>query len=387
MKKLTANMSGEALARAVKLAAAVAPRNPARPILGNVRIVGGESSLALLATDLDLSVRVEVPGAHVDGDADILVSAARLQKIAAASKGEERIIIEVVEDKLKLTVGGVTHELPGSIDTAAFPHVSRLPEGEPFAFGKESLAAALRRTLFAVASKGTRYAINGIFFEGQGRRTKFVATDGKRLSEVKVRNLRGPRKRYRGILPPRLLRAVVHRDASDDKDADVSLLLRFDKKKKDSHPPGIAFARVGDVTYSALLVEGRYPAYEGIIPNLRKKKEKGDDVTVDRRDFEKRLKQLDVISTADHCIARFAIAPGSMTLSQEIPDGGKSTSKLAVEFKGEARTVEFNIGYLLDLLTALNDEEKFTFNIGVPTRAMLVQREGFRHVLMPVRIR
>src|SRR5262249_61368240 len=60
----------------------------------------------------------------------------------------------------------------------------------------------LAKTLFSASIDETRYHLNGVLFESDGKRVRMVSTDGHRLSKVE-RELAGGPKLAQGVIIPR----------------------------------------------------------------------------------------------------------------------------------------------------------------------------------------
>src|SRR5690606_26612209 len=73
-----------------------------------------------------------------------------------------------------------------------------------------TLRTLISRTLFAAAAEHSRYAINGVLFERDGKRLRLVATDGRRLAVAKgeARPASGAPTKSTCIVPTKALNLV-----------------------------------------------------------------------------------------------------------------------------------------------------------------------------------
>src|SRR5436190_12152825 len=84
------------LADAVAAAATIAPAKAPRAILQNVLIQAKDGALEVMATDLEVSIRILVERAEVQSEGRVLMNAARAQQILRELEGE-RIELEADE--------------------------------------------------------------------------------------------------------------------------------------------------------------------------------------------------------------------------------------------------------------------------------------------------
>src|SRR5258708_38488919 len=93
----------EGLLSAVQLAsAAVAPRD-VKPILRNIKAIAESDRCTLMATDLELGIRLEVRGLKVEEPGEAILPAARVIAILREAQAEE---VTIEADAAKCTVSG-----------------------------------------------------------------------------------------------------------------------------------------------------------------------------------------------------------------------------------------------------------------------------------------
>src|ERR1700760_3263761 len=116
----------EGLLSAFQLASAPPPPRGKKPILKTLKIITEPDRCTLMATDLELGIRLEVRGIKVEEPGEALLPTARIISILREATDEE-MTIEAGPDAC--VVRGNTNEfdMPGE-DTAAFPDVPAFAE-------------------------------------------------------------------------------------------------------------------------------------------------------------------------------------------------------------------------------------------------------------------
>lgn len=238
------------LRRAASFAARVVERRNTIPVLGTLRLVAKEGSLAIDGTDLDTQVttRLAVEG----GDLACTLKPRHLANLLRHAREDETVTMRRDGDVIEISVASVTARIRELSPVADWPELS----GPPADFCPTLIdGAALRRALAAtsgcIATEVTRYYLNGIFLHARGDGLIAVATDGHRLA---IYTAGEPWPHPDLILPANaagLLRRALTRD-----DMPVSVA---------SGPLRMSF--IGDDwTLHTKCIDGTYPDYARVIP-------------------------------------------------------------------------------------------------------------------------
>src|SRR3954462_11232103 len=139
----------EGLLAAVQLASVAVSSRDVKPILRNMKVITADGRSTLMATDLELGIRLEVRGVKVEEPGEAILPTARMTAILRESTDEE---LEVEADADRCLVRGqfnefeMTSEAPGNC-----------PGGHEFAQARRHELAPggcremIRRTIFAAA--------------------------------------------------------------------------------------------------------------------------------------------------------------------------------------------------------------------------------------------
>ena len=170
----------EALLADCQLASAAVANRDIKPILRNLKAVAEGDKCTLMATDLELGIRLEVRSPQVQKPGEAILPAARLVSILRESTDED-LTIEADGNRCVVTGAHNEFEMPGE-DPADFPDIPTFAEGKHHEITAGALRTMIRRTVFAAAKESTRYAMTGVLWELDGEHVKLVATDSKRLA-------------------------------------------------------------------------------------------------------------------------------------------------------------------------------------------------------------
>ena len=244
------------------------------PALGCVRIRFKSDRLTLEATDLKMSLALDLE-AQTSGCADLVVSHRALAGFLRAARGPVTIthIPGEDHDRVRLSDGEIQVTLQLSIPPEDFPQPFKDPEGMRVA-SAFTLSGAQALRLFdlgrsCVSREETRYYLNGTFLTtkpGAGT-LRAVTTDGHRMAIIDcdepARFIEGPRAdgskatdRPDGLIVP--LRAVDLLIAIARKAGNAALTFAADARHMMVTAPGLRLVIQG--------IDGTYPDYTRVTP-------------------------------------------------------------------------------------------------------------------------
>lgn len=358
------------LASALSQAARIIERRNTIPVLSNIVVSAEGQIISLRATDLDIEVTLSVDAAvHEEGSttvpghlfADIVrkmhgeVAFKHNAQSAAVSSGRSKFSLQTLspEDFPDLSIGAFTHS---------------------FTMKCADLRNMFRRAAFAISTEETRYYLNGIFMHSIEDRgvlvLRAVATDGHRLAQVQHHAPDGSAG-MPGIIIPRKTVAEVEKilDCGDQVSIEVSeTKIRF---------------RAGNVVLTSKLIDGTFPDYQRVIPQMNNKK-----AIADRSDLSKAVDRVSTVSTERGRAVKVTLDQGTITLHVNNPGSGEAMEEMAVDYDAELIEIGFNAKYINDIMGNIESEkvELYLEDAGSPTRIHPVGDEGTVYVLMPMRV-
>src|SRR5260221_2587806 len=142
----------EGLLAGCQLASAAVAARDVKPVLRNIKAIVDNDRCTLMATDLEIGIRLEVRGIKVEEPGDALLPTSRLIAILREATDEEMTIEASPE---KCIVRGNTNEfdMPGE-DPSAFPDVPAFAEEKYHEVTAGVLRERIKRTSFAAATEG-----------------------------------------------------------------------------------------------------------------------------------------------------------------------------------------------------------------------------------------
>ncbi|MCA9213189.1 MAG: DNA polymerase III subunit beta [Planctomycetales bacterium] len=360
----------EKLLAAFQTAAMVAPSRSPKPVLQNVKIIASESSTVLMATDMEVGVRIEVADVTVETPGSALLSVSQFSSILREST-DEQLSIEADHSGLLIRGERSKFKLPSS-NPDEFPAVAEFSESKYHEIPVRLMKELIRRTLFATDSESSRYALGGVLFELEPEQVTAVGTDGRRLAKMA-----GPAQAIEGhdtgntttIVPSRALQ-LIERTLIDSDDT-VKVTVRGNDILLQTH----------GATVSSRLVEGRFPRWRDVLPENR------EALTIDMTvgPLYSALRQAAIVASKESRGIDFTFGDGSLVLSGTTADVGESQVELPISYDGDEIVLCMDHRYVSDFLRVLDPEKSFVMNIVDGDSAALFQTDdGYGYVVMPL---
>ncbi|MFC4257683.1 DNA polymerase III subunit beta [Marinobacter lacisalsi] len=366
--KLT--ISRESLLIPLQSIAGVVERKQTMPVLSNVLLVAEDNHLTLTGTNMEVELVARVSPVHVDQPGEITVPARKLSDICRALGDEAPIELALEGDRLHLRCGA-SHFTLSTLPAQHFPNVEDEEASIRLDVPQKELGRMLDATAFAMAQQDVRYYLNGLLLEVAPDYLRTVATDGHRLAMAHfdmstgvddVRQVIVPRK---GVLElTRLL---------DDVENPATLVIG------DNH----LRVTVGSYTFTSKLIEGKFPDYNRVIPRG------GDKVVLaDRSTLKNTLQRAGILSHENIRGVRLHLSSGKLEVFANNPDQEQAEDALAVDYQGDELQIGFNVGYLVDVMNALDDDQ-VRITLSNPNSSALIESDAETrslYVVMPMRL-
>jgi len=363
------------LTRGVQVASGVVAARSPKPALGCIKMEAREDGVTLLATDLEVGIRVRLDKMEVTEPGDGLVPADRFHAILRELE-EETISIACTEQETTIEAPNAHFTVLGD-DPADFPQVSEFPEEGAFEIGADDLLALAERTLFATAKENTRYALNGVLWEVESKNLTLVATDGRRLSLARGKCSGGPEEKVSAIVPSKAMQ-LIQRCLADVAEAkDPARVVLGEKEILLAAPRADGASR----TVYSRLVDGHFPKYEDVIPKEFDKK-----ATVGTAGFLASVRKAALLTNEESRGVTLKFSTGELVITSRTPEMGEAEIRMAVQYEGEDLEIGFNPAYLMDAAKVV-DAEEVTLSFKSPSKPGVLTEGGhFTHVVMPVSI-
>ncbi|MDO9528301.1 MAG: DNA polymerase III subunit beta [Syntrophales bacterium] len=341
------------------------------PILNNILIRTQSERVRIAATDREVGL-ISYYAATIITPGEITVGARKLFEMVREIDGEI-INFKVLENNwVTVTCGKIIYKIPG-ISAEDFPEVSDIENMESISIPCDVLKNVFEKTFFAISQDDMRPNLNGVFFEIIDGNIAVVATDGHRLSLVKMPLEGNDNLNIKGVIIPRKgvseIRKLV--EAGDD---DVDMCVT----------DGVCVVKKQDTVLRVSLINSEYPDYRRVIPQ-----EGGVEIQLDRDKILHSLKRMSVMSTEKFSGVKIEVYDQRMVLTSTNPDVGEAKDEIDVSYEGEKMEVGYSVRYLIDAMDPI-DGDVVSFEIRSGDGPGVVRSAGsdaYMCVVMPIKLR
>jgi DNA polymerase-3 subunit beta len=342
----------------------------ALPVLSHVLLEVSPEGMWLFGTDLDVGVRKRVD-AEVIRPGSVALAAKKLYEVARELPSAT-IELQVDADLQVAIVCQRSNFRMKGLPREDFPSMPEVKGDGEVALEAGVFRDMVRKTLFAVSSDQTRYALTGVLFQVQAADMSMVATDGHRLALVRVPRPAAAGSALIDALIPKKAMVEAVKIAKDDGDA-MHLSLAENQLVLHQH----------DTVLVARLIDGQFPNYEQVIPPPG-----AGAITLNREALHGALRRTTAIMGDRVTPTEFHFQPGRVLISCVNMDLGEAHEEVEATVAGDGVKIGFNARYVMEFLGAVNTDT-VGIQIGDPLSPAVFRPEGdatYSCVIMPMRI-
>ncbi len=360
----------EGLLQAAQLASVAIASRDIKPILRNFKAVVADERCTLMATDLELGVRLELRGVKTEEPGAAILSAARSIAILREATDDE-LLLEANADSCLLR--GQCNEFEmASEDPANFPDVPTFGEEKYHEIAAGTLREMIRRTIFAAATENPRYAVTGILWELENDQARLIATDGRRLAVTQaVASVQGGHSTqgHTHVVPTKAMNMLER------------ILQVTSEVVKVSLRPNDALFKTERATLYSRLVEGRYPAYREVFP-----KKQAAKIALKVGPFFTAVRQAAIMTDEESKRVSFEFAKKKLTLQARGAETGHSKVELPLEdYDGKGVTINFDPRFLSEMLRVLDADAPLQLDlVDGNSPALFKSGDNYSYIVMPL---
>lgn len=370
----------DALADGVAWVARSLPARPPVPVLGGVLLEAGPDGGPLVVSgfDYEVSARVEID-AQI-GESDRALVSGRL--LADITKALPPHPVDVVIDgaRANITCGNARFSLP-TMPVEDYPTLPPMPRLAG-SIKPEVFAEAVTQVAVAAGKDDTLPMLTGIRVELSGAKLTMAATDRFRLAVRELEWDPGDADIDTAVLVPARTLAEAAKTLAGREPVQLAL----------ADGDGMLGLAGNGRRSTTRLLDAEFPKYRQLLPS-----DHSSAAVLDVQPLVEAIKRVSLV--ADRAAqVRMEFSDGSLRLAAG-GDGdgaeGSAEEQLSCELDGEALTIAFNPGYLLDGLAALRTERAH-LSFTTSNRPALLRpvsatdapgaTSGYLHLLMPVRL-
>lgn len=344
------------------------PAHSQVPVLANILLEATKEGLFISATDLDLGIRIKVPG-KIEEEGALTAPGKQFTEVIA-SLPRDKVSLTHEKDQLVLSSRGNKISFQ-TIGREEFPNLFEEKGGKFTSFTTAEFRDIFSKLLFAASFDDTRPELTGVYIGQKEGFVDFVTTDGFRMSlkRIKKTKLMNPGEGI--ILSSKPLFEAMAIKGNDT----ISMFVYKEGNQVMFETPTI--------TLVGRLIDGSFPNYERVIPE-----ETSTKITFDREELLQAIKLSSVFAREAANIIKIKIEEGVLKIFSKSSGVGEGEIKIEVEQTGGDNGIAFNSKFLGDLLRSL-DDERLTMGMNSELEPAIFTTEkdpDFLHIIMPVRV-
>jgi DNA polymerase-3 subunit beta len=364
------SLSSSELLNQLQTATRVASTRSAVQALSGVMISAADSGPELLATDMDIGLRMPL-SAEVSRPGSAVLPARLLLDVARSLSADQLTMeLRAAEQDVELICGATTFHLR-TLRAEDFPTLPTPTPETRVALPAEAFVETISRVARSASRDETRPVLTGILMSASGQELRMVATDSYRLS-VKETKLEVPLQgSLEANVPARALQELV-RIAQQTSAETLAVSVGQSQ---------VVF-EIGDIVLSSRLIDGQFPNYRQLLP--------------ESVDHELRLASAEVTDVVrrisllaqKNAPLRLSFSEGQLSVSAQTPDVGEASEAIPVPFHGEPFEIGFNPEFLRDGLESI-DSDELVLKLISPLRPGLIESPDtgdFVYLIMPIRL-
>jgi DNA polymerase III subunit beta len=368
----------DALADAVSWTAKSLPTRPSVPVLAGVLMRVADAQMTVSGFDYEVSSQVTI-GVHADSDGAALVSGRLLAEITKALPAKP-VEIAAVGSHLELVCGTARFTLP-TMPVEDYPTLPAMPESAGLVEASD-FAHAVAQVAIAAGRDDTIPMLTGVRLELDGPSLCLLATDRYRaaIRELTWRpNDEGVS--LQALVPARALAETAK--TLGPAGGDVTLAL-----SRGGIGEGMIGLAGGTRRTTSRLLDPDFPKIRSLFPDQYSAQAR---LTV--AGLSEVVKRVALVADRTTPI-RLSFAEGEVVVEAGGSEDARASETMECDFTGDALTVAFNPGYLLDGLSVL-DAQTAVISFTTPMKPAVISAGGaepaesvpaYRYLIMPMRV-
>jgi DNA polymerase-3 subunit beta len=345
-------------------------RSAVQALSGVMISAPGDSPPELLATDMEIGLRVPLE-AEVSRPGSAVLPARLLLDVARSLPADQLTMeLRSAEQDVELICGPSTFHLR-TLRAEDFPALPTPSADSRVALPAPAFVETVNRVARSASRDETRPVLTGILMSASGTELRMVATDSYRLS-VKETVLDSPLDgSLEANVPARALQELVRiaQQAAND-----SVAVSVGQNR-------VVF-EIGDVVLSSRLIDGQFPNYRQLLPESVE-----HELRLASAELTEVVRRISLLAQKNAPL-RLSFSEGALTVSAQTPDVGEASESIPIPFQGEPFEIGFNPEFLRDGLESIDDDELILKLIS-PLRPGLIESPDtgdFVYLIMPIRL-
>jgi DNA polymerase III subunit beta len=348
----------------------VASTRSAVQALSGVMISASDAGTELLATDMEVGLRVPLTAEVLRPGAVVLPARLLLDVVRALPAEQATLELRSAEQDVELISGGATFHLR-TLRAEDFP---TLPDPSPDTRVKlpaEAFIQTISRVARSASRDETRPVLTGILISASGQELRMVATDSYRLSVKETALESQLQGSLEANVPARALQELA-RIAQQAESHELAVSVGQNQ---------VVF-ELDNVILSSRLIDGQFPNYRQLLPESVE-----HELRLSSAELTDVVRRVSLLAQKNAPL-RLSFREGELTVSAQTPDVGEASETIPVPFHGEAFEIGFNPEFLRDGLESI-DSTELVMKLISPLRPGLIESPDsgdFVYLIMPIRL-
>jgi DNA polymerase III subunit beta len=365
------NVLQEDLSRALAVCSRFTSTRVQLPVLANILLTASKNKLTLSSTNLEVSISMTI-SSQVEEEGSLTVPARMITEIISnLKKGQVTITSE--KENLIIKNSEFDSQLSG-MNAADFPSIPTGLSSNSLSFALNEFQTNFSKVLFAASNDETRPVLTGVLVILGTKETLFVATDGFRLSQMKINKTIDIDEEIRIIIPKNSISEAVRIPTEGN--------ITFAHKKSDN----LVLFGFSNATLSSRVIEGEFPDFERIIPKISKIK-----IDIDKEEFLRSIKLASIFARDSANVVKLNILKSGIEILSESQQHGKQKGKIDAKVEGdvgEKFVIAFNYRFLEEFISSVEaDNIKIELtDSNSPVIFLDPKVNNYLHIIMPIRL-
>jgi DNA polymerase III subunit beta len=367
---LKLSLSTDELLTQLQTTTRVASSRTSIQALSGVMISAEGDSAVLLATDMEVGLKVPLAAEVVQPGSAVLPARLLLEVVRSLPGSELTLELRADQQDVELLSGTARFHLR-TLRSEDFPTLPTPTDETRMTLPTQVFVDTASQVARSASKDETRPVLTGVLISAGAQELRMVATDSYRLS-VRQAALESPlASSVEANVPARALQELARIAQSVD---EPELTVSLGQNQ-------IVF-EIGDIVLSSRLIDGQFPNYRQLLPDSVE-----HELRLSSAELTDVVRRISLLAQKNAPL-RLSFGEGELTVSAQTPDVGEASETLPVPFTGETFEIGFNPEFLRDGLESVESEE-LVLKLISPLRPGLIESPDggeFVYLIMPIRL-
>ena len=358
------------------------------PIYNGILFEANEDNkVHLFATDLEIGIDCYIPAQVITAGSTVIPNRIISELIKKFPEGN--IEIECLKDNITTIRENSSNYKILGFSAEEFSNFPEIKIKSKTKINQKLFKETIQQVIFATSRDENRNFLSGALFKIIDNKIEVVTTDSHRLSlkNIKPTNIENPSMEGVEVIIPYRALLELSKLLSDDEEVFTEVKIGEKQIIFILFPDG----QKNSIRIYSRLIEGQFPDYQQIIPNLFK-----TEIKVNTEDFKDKMERISLFVKEDLNTVKIEAVNKEdnqeegrceIILKAENPSTGEASEKISCFKKGEDITITFNADYILDVLKIIKTENTI-IKMNDPLNPVIItpdEDKDYTYILMPVR--